>query len=476
MVYNCSKCGTETKVDVTFDYEQVVCSTCLKFNNSPHNFRGPIKKSNLSLALNQKGVLFGIEYMVVGIVVKKHGATITWREYHLRSKNNDIAYLSEFDGHWVFLRRCDEKTIYSGKTAVYKYDTYRWYDDTSCHITHALGFFEKNLPLKTHRLYEYVLGTRILSSDDWEECQGEHISKREIKKAFRMTKMPNRSGIGLVQPYYFNIKGSAILLGLFLLFFIIIHFAVVASKTNQEVYSGQLNTFDNAFDEDISKSFSLQGGVAPLHVEATADVSNSWVNINIALVNEETNEILIANRDIEFYSGYEGGESWSEGSTKAKFNFCAIPAGNYHLVLNADNGASFPEPQYTDSSILLEPNVTAYLQTDSVISIVDKRYTDGTTNTYAISENSELLFFSQAKKFFRSANKELTAREILKTSLQSTNRANIVNMQVTWRPNNFWNLVVCSFVLIGLFLLVLWGRYLFEKKKWSNSRNSPYTS
>jgi hypothetical protein len=34
---------------------------------------------------------------------------------------------------------------------------------------------------------------------------------------------------------------------------------------------------------------------------------------------------------MEHYSGYEGGESWTEASNRPSLVFSAVPKGNYHL-------------------------------------------------------------------------------------------------------------------------------------------------
>jgi len=91
--------------------------------------------------------------------------------------------------------------------------------------------------------------------------------------------------------------------------------------------------YDNYINKDFtSPSFELKGSSAPLTITAHSDVDNSWANIQVALVNEKTNEEIYANKDIEYYHGYEDGENWSEGNNTEEFNLCGIAAGKYHLV------------------------------------------------------------------------------------------------------------------------------------------------
>ena len=72
-------------------------------------------------------------------------------------------------------------------------------------------------------------------------------------------------------------------------------------------------------------------------------MNNSWANAQVSLVNEATNEEEYAQKDIEYYSGYTDGESWTEGSKNTTFNFCGVAQGKYHLVI-------IPSKQDTDTS------------------------------------------------------------------------------------------------------------------------------
>jgi hypothetical protein len=85
--------------------------------------------------------------------------------------------------------------------------------------------------------------------------------------------------------------------------------------------------------EYVSPSFELKGSSAPLQISVSSNVNNSWANVQIALVNENTNEEIYASKDIEYYHGYTDGENWTEGSTSEDFNICGVGAGKYHLTI-----------------------------------------------------------------------------------------------------------------------------------------------
>jgi hypothetical protein len=62
-------------------------------------------------------------------------------------------------------------------------------------------------------------------------------------------------------------------------------------------------------------------------------VSNNWFEAEITLVNEQTGAEQDLNMGVEYYQGYEDGESWSEGSGRSEEVLSAVPGGNYHLVI-----------------------------------------------------------------------------------------------------------------------------------------------
>ena len=70
--------------------------------------------------------------------------------------------------------------------------------------------------LKKSELIEYINPPLLLSFEKLGKQQtvflGKHISKRAIKKAFQTTILPTKRGVGLVQPFLFNLRNLAIVL------------------------------------------------------------------------------------------------------------------------------------------------------------------------------------------------------------------------------------------------------------------------
>ena len=91
-----------------------------------------------------------------------------------------------------------------------------------------------------------------------------------------------------------------------------------------------------------SRSFAVAAPAAlRLSVEVPS-LDNNWMELGLTLVNEQTGRTHEATRALERYSGYEGGESWSEGSTSDDVMFNAVPAGRYHVNLYPSTDPQHP--------------------------------------------------------------------------------------------------------------------------------------
>lgn len=115
------------------------------------------------------------------------------------------------------------------------------------------------------------------------------------------------------------------------------------SALNEKIYSYTINenvagdsasyadTLSSSGKVVVSPSFKLEDNYSNLNIIIETNVSQSWMGMDLNLVNEGTGEVYIVAKDIEYYSGYEGGESWAEGSQSAEALLGGIPPGVYHL-------------------------------------------------------------------------------------------------------------------------------------------------
>ncbi len=87
----------------------------------------------------------------------------------------------------------------------------------------------------------------------------------------------------------------------------------------------------------FSKPFYLTGNNSAARITFYAPLNNAWMSLETMLVkdNDAGQELLVhsQNTNIEYYQGYEGGEHWTEGSTKEYLLVRVPEGGTYRLFV-----------------------------------------------------------------------------------------------------------------------------------------------
>ena len=341
----CYTCNTVTELEVGFEVVNFVCPNChslyLADNEGQLRFRTKFtpQVNDFVFKIGDKGVLKGAEYTVTGAITKKVYGGYNWTEYILKNDAGEFVYLSESDGHWIFLRELEEKFNVKKHPDSVMYDntTFHLYEYSDAEIDNAQGYFDFSLPVKKVHLVEYIQPPLMISIERMNDVEtaflGEYITKKEIKKAFPDVTLPYQFGVNIVQPYSFDLNNTAIIFCVFILMILSTNWYIYKDQAEQVVFNKAIAFTDFNDREITSESFVLKGGSAPMTIRVSTDVDNSWANVDVALVDEKTNDETHANKDIEYYHGYEDGESWTEGDWSEKFNICGVKQGKYHLLI-----------------------------------------------------------------------------------------------------------------------------------------------
>lgn len=343
--FTCSKCNTTTSITSSYDAISFGCPNChslFEINNGNYVFKKtyPYKPIDHVLPIGAKGIFDGIEYEIIGLLFKRITDSVFYmKEYTLKSRNGDYRYLSEADGHWILLREVSTEITIAERPLTVSFNDieYNCYGFTSSEIIGVYGFFDINMNMTHCRSLEYVNPPYFIARETLAGVttvyQGEHVSKAAVKKAFKGKRLPHQSGVGIVQPFYFNTYNSAIIFVVSILLILATNMFINEDRTSPVVLQTDLNFAEYASKEYVSPSFELKGGSAPLNIKLSSNVNNSWAYAGVSLVNERTNEERFAEKEIEFYTGYTEGEHWSEGSQGQDFNICGVGPGKYHLVI-----------------------------------------------------------------------------------------------------------------------------------------------
>lgn len=299
------------------------------------------------IPLGAEGVLNDVTYRVICYAERKDDYNSVWGEYILLNEaEKRYAFLSEFNGHWNLLTPLDKTEVNVTEVAThnqttFREQTYRLYSKYTASYIHARGEFF--WPVHHRRMTpcrEYIAPPHMVAKEgagqEAEYYFGTYVAPSRIKKAFALPGVPYRIGKGVIQPFYGGIDVGYFAIGAlaFIMLIIILNTFITIQAKEQMVFSQSFNIDDSTAGKPfVSEPFKLEGNRSNLQIEAFSQLSNSWVEADVSLVNEDTQEETGFVTGVEYYSGYDGGESWSEGSWSKEEILCAVDPGRYHFVV-----------------------------------------------------------------------------------------------------------------------------------------------
>ncbi len=365
---NCPVCTEKLSISNKFQTRALVCPSCK--NYLVYDEHLVLKKEKIVnpvpdviLPIGTKGKLFGIEYIVRGIIRKKESGShkYFWTEYILYNPENGYATLSEFNGHWNFLKQVDNYPRALSKNVrqfTFEGNHYFVYNKYCSKIEQAEGEFYYNiLQDEDDKIKEFISPPFIMIEescyDEIKWHKGEYCSPGDIKSAFGIDKVPERIGIGATQTMKIGIRSEILISSgiVFALILIIIQITFASIAKNEIVF--QKTFYDSELTKEKlikSSSFELKGGTSASEIFVFSPLSNNWLDVDIELINEITGERFEAIKSLEFYSGVEDGMSWTEGDQKESVVLSAVPDGKYYMLIYPDwgtNGSGLPNPSFS---------------------------------------------------------------------------------------------------------------------------------
>lgn len=298
------------------------------------------------LELNQTGTLFGIDYQIIGMALKQERTIYKskWKEYTLFNNQYGYAFLSEYNGHWIFVQEkgsCPTLLETVSNSFEYGGELFDLYNDYHFDVLDARGEFPYNIfDDEDIRVKEYISPPQMWifekSRDEgYNWYNAKHIGKHEMQ-TFQKP-LPYKSGVGAIEPKgSIDLKTLKITAALVIAFALLIHL-FTANLNKQEILLDRgFSTTDSATSINfVSEKFTLNKWKSNLSFELSAPVQNSWLSLDINLVNAKTGDEYALDQGVEYYSGYEGGESWSEGSQTSTEYLSSIPSGTYYLNIHS---------------------------------------------------------------------------------------------------------------------------------------------
>ena len=354
--FTCEHC--EHKIEVkTYPFAQsCACPSCgLQYELKKDGFKSTKKYPDLDtgpvITLGCRGELKGISYEVIGFALKEENNQYhaQWKEYTLYNREEGYAFLSEYEGHWTYVRERGVAPVLTHDNVhnfVYEGEDFQLYNAYTFTIRNARGEFPNNLfrPVSTY-CKEFISPPEVWIKEQNKQdgitwFLGEHVSGNELEKRFDMPAgAPYKIGIGAVEPKFFISPLKLVrMAGIGVLFLVALHLLISSFRQNRVILDQDFSFTTGLFSNDtaqnlsyVSKPFQLDKWRSNLAFEIHAPVDNDWFELGATLVNTKTGAEYSLEKGVEYYHGYTDGENWTEGSRREDAYLTQVPAGDYIL-------------------------------------------------------------------------------------------------------------------------------------------------
>jgi hypothetical protein len=362
---HCPSCGAPHEIRGGPRSQTLICGYCdtaIDLRDDTFNilwqYQQQIKFEPL-IPLGTRGTLRGELLECLGYVrrtVTVEGIDYTWSEYLLYNPFKGYRWLTEYNGHWTIVREAFALPLGPGGPIAadpprdgfinYMGMRFRHFQSAAARVTYVLGefYWEFRLDDQAHA-HDYVAPPYMLSAEETSNeitwSVGEYIPSNEIWSAFKLAGGPlSATGVAPAQPNKITDSGRLwrdYLLFVALAFLVTLAFAMMSQ--NKSVYTGGYTYYANEKERSqVSDYFNLTGRTSNVVVSINTNLSNRWAFFRLALINDATDTAIDFPAEAYYYSGVDGGESWSEGSNKTTVLVPQVPSGRYYLRIEPESG------------------------------------------------------------------------------------------------------------------------------------------
>lgn len=351
----CPNCGGPLSLVAPDKAERVTCPNCnslLDVNQGNltylHALNPLPSEPEFALPIGAEGTFKDdVKFKVIGAVVRSvtiEGIKYFWHEYLLYNPTIGFRWLVHSDNHWNFVEPvnpaevADSANILGSRSAAYNGRSFKIFQDANAVVEFVKGeFYWRVEQGETVRAVDYVAAPLMLSQEvtanemNW--SVGVYMTNAEIEKAFGVSGLPKPWSVAPNQPFTGSFYYTWGLLPLFLLLVAAV-FMVPLTGTSRTALSQEINlppmTSATAAQAAFSQSFDIRAN-NNVRITAAAPVSNSFAELDVDLINEQSQEVESVNIPIEYYFGTDSDGAWSEGGRDQDATLSALPAGKYTL-------------------------------------------------------------------------------------------------------------------------------------------------
>ena len=363
--FACPNCGGPVTLRAAGQSISATCSQCSSVIDVADENLNIIEKArsamqDAEIPIGARARLGDIEWEVVGFMRRSDGpGDFRWTEYLLFNPYHGYRFLAEEYDHWTLVKMLNRDVPGAGSEGWIDANgrSYQFFGKGIARTTYVAGeFFWRASTSDVTAVTDYIAPPyRLMVEKNDEEIivsEGEYLDARLVADAFKLPlRVPSSfsAGVSQVNPYKLSFAVIiAAVVGATLLQFVSLAMsenAIVSFQTYDLTATDKGKTLS-------SRPFRLEkeGNV---EIETTSYLSNDWLELDMALVNSDTNQGYPVFQALEHYSGQDSDGPWEEGGYEKTSLLPPVPPGTYQLLVEPDAGvfskASSPAQRVTIS-------------------------------------------------------------------------------------------------------------------------------
>jgi hypothetical protein len=358
---NCSQCGGPLDLKAPDQAERIWCPYCGAGHDIAAGKLAFFKKLKPSktkpiIPLGKTGTIDDVPYVVAGFMERAvhFDRDYFWTEYLVYNREHGYRWLVNSDDHWSFVTPLrpgdvvDANPRGASKTVQHEGRTFKIFQSATARVTHVVGeFYWKVAVGEKVDTIDYVSPPFGISKEitlqgaqEISYSHARYMQPGEVEKAFGVDKLARPAGVGPIQPY----TGARLAIPWLIMVVLLLVTAMVlgtmkpGSVVHEQFYdlasmpAGEWGADPTSANARVffTQPFELTGS-DNVEVRASAPLQNNWLYVGVDLVDETAGRMTSVEMPLEYYSGVDGGERWSEGK-HTRTMFLSAPKKGPHVL------------------------------------------------------------------------------------------------------------------------------------------------
>lgn len=346
--FACPNCGGPVTLRAVGQSITATCSQCSSLIDVADENLSVIQTAQSAMqgaeiSIGARALLKDVEWEVVGYMRRCDGpGDFQWTEYLLFNPYHGYRFLAEEYGHWTLVKMLNRDVPGAGNQGRIDANgrSYQFFGKGFARTTYVAGeFFWRASTSDITAATDYIAPPyRLMVERNDEEIivsEGEYIDARLVAAAFNVPlHTPSSAGVSQVNPH----KPSFTIVALAAVAATMLQFTSLGISANALVDSQTYNLTAADKDKTLSSGTFRLNRSGNIEIDTTSYLNNDWLELDMALVNTETNQSYSVFRSLEHYSGTDSDGAWEEGGNSDAVLLPPVPPGTYKLLIEPDAG------------------------------------------------------------------------------------------------------------------------------------------